>query len=148
VESLLTLFGKNAVYVVAAALAVTIALIVWAFRQGRPVEFWPPKIGSRPDRASAPLAAPLAATATGGTREEPASPRDAQLANIARVFEVRDAAQFYQAIASNYDQRNSVNLLATHMEVITRIDQLRRAKPALRVHDEDNPQRFDELFPA
>jgi ubiquinone/menaquinone biosynthesis C-methylase UbiE len=43
--------------------------------------------------------------------------------------------QFYQAIAPNYDQRNSVNLLATHLEVITRIDQLRRAKPALRVLD-------------
>jgi ubiquinone/menaquinone biosynthesis C-methylase UbiE len=51
------------------------------------------------------------------------------------VFGVSDAAQFYQAIAPNYDQRNSVNLLATHMEVITRIDRIRTVKPGLRVLD-------------
>lgn len=54
---------------------------------------------------------------------------------MAKVFEVTDAAQFYQAIAPNYDQRNSVNLLATHLEVIARVDKLRKAKPALRVLD-------------
>jgi hypothetical protein len=35
----------------------------------------------------------------------------------------------------NYDQRNSAKLLATHMEVITRIDRARRNKTALRVLD-------------
>lgn len=60
----------------------------------------------------------------------PTSPTD-----TARVFEVADAAQFYQAIAQNYDQRNSANLITTHMEVITRIDQLRKIKPGLSVLD-------------
>jgi ubiquinone/menaquinone biosynthesis C-methylase UbiE len=123
-KALLASFGGNGAYVVSAVLAVILVLIVWAFWQGRPIEFWPPKIGSRPERKSH--------GAPGGSGRRLISRAYAQLA---RTFEVADAAQFYQEIAPNYDQRNSGNLLATHMEVITRIDQARKTKPALRVLD-------------
>lgn len=123
-EALLAPFGRSAAYVAGAILIVTLMLIVWAFRQGREIGFWPPRIGLRPEHGRDSDAAGQAP-----------SSRNLHLANVARVFEVSDAAQFYQMIAPNYDQRNSVNLLATHMEVITRIDQARRAKPALRVLD-------------
>lgn len=125
---LLTPFGKNAAYVAGVILIVILILIVWAFRQGREIGLWPPKIGLRPDRGKA-------ARLTGGNAGLAPSPRNAQPAQVTKVFEVADAAQFYQSIAPNYDQRNSVNLLATHLEVITRIDQLRGSKPALRVLD-------------
>jgi ubiquinone/menaquinone biosynthesis C-methylase UbiE len=125
---LLTPFGKNAAYVAGVILIVILILIVWAFRQGREIGLWPPKIGLRPDRGKA-------ARLTGGNAGLVPSLRNAQAAQVTKVFEVADAAQFYQSIAPNYDQRNSVNLLATHLEVITRIDQLRRSKLALRVLD-------------
>jgi ubiquinone/menaquinone biosynthesis C-methylase UbiE len=125
---LLTPFGKNAAYVAGVILVVILILIVWAFRQGREIGLWPPKIGLRPDRGKA-------ARLTGGNAGLVTSPRNVQPAQVTKVFEVADAAQFYQSIAPNYDQRNSVNLLATHLEVITRIDQLRRSKLALRVLD-------------
>jgi ubiquinone/menaquinone biosynthesis C-methylase UbiE len=125
---LLSPFGKNAAYVAGVILIVILILIVWAFRQGREIGLWPPKIGLRPDRAKA-------ARLTGGNAGLVSSPRNAQPAQVTKVFEVADAAHFYQSIAPNYDQRNSVNLLATHLEVITRIDQLRRVKPGLRVLD-------------
>jgi ubiquinone/menaquinone biosynthesis C-methylase UbiE len=125
---LLTPFGKNAAYVAGVILVVILILIIWAFRQGREIGFWPPKIGLRPDRGKAPRL-------TDRNSGLVPSPRNAQPVRVTKVFEVADAAQFYQAIAPNYDQRNSVNLLATHLEVITRIDQLRRTKPALRVLD-------------
>ena len=123
-KALLASFGGNGTYAASAILAVILVLIIWAFSQGRPVEFWPPKIGARPERK--------AHSAPGGDRRRLASRGCAQ---VARKFEVADAAQFYQEIALNYDQRNSGNLLATHMEVITRIDQARKIKPALRVLD-------------
>jgi ubiquinone/menaquinone biosynthesis C-methylase UbiE len=123
-KALLASFGGNGVYVVSAVLAVILVLIVWAFWQGRPIEFWPPKIGSRPERKTG---AP-----PGGSGRRLTSHGYAQPVH---TFEVADAAQFYQEIAPNYDQRNSGNLLATHMEVITRIDQARKLKPALRVLD-------------
>ena len=50
---LLTPFGKNAAYVAGVILIVILILIVWAFRQGREIGLWPPKIGLRPDRGKA-----------------------------------------------------------------------------------------------
>jgi ubiquinone/menaquinone biosynthesis C-methylase UbiE len=125
VKALLASFGGSAAYVAGVILTVILILIVWAFRQGRQVEFWPPKIGSRPDYRAA-------ARITGEHVEQPARRQGTE---FARIFEIADAAQFYQVIAPNYDQRNSVNLLATHMEVISRIDEVRKMKPALRVLD-------------
>lgn len=131
VKSLIAPFGHSAPYIATAVLIVVIILIVWAFRQGRTVEFWPPRIGALP--RSGPAAHPDDLQSAEDAVPGPAP--DPQAANVAKVFEVDDAAGFYQAIAPNYDQRNSVNLLATHMEVITRIDLARRVKPALRVLD-------------
>src|SRR5689334_12287744 len=127
-ELLPGLFGGTAIYVAGAILAVIAILIVCAFRQGRPIDFWPPKIGSRPvpgDGQAVAAADPPAGMLL----------LTAPVAEQARVFEVSEAAQFYQAIAPNYDQGNSARLLATHMEVITRIDHARRANPGLRVLD-------------
>jgi SAM-dependent methyltransferase len=102
---LLTPFGKNAAYVAGVILIVILILIVWAFRQGREIGLWPPKIGLRPDRGKA-------ARLTGGNAGLVPSARNAQSAQVTKVFEVAEAAQ-----------------------VITRIDQLRRSKLALRVLD-------------
>lgn len=130
-EWLLAPFGGNAVYVAGTILAVITVLIIWALRQGRTVELWPPKIGPRPDGVIVPdnHDSPTAAAYL------PAPPHTGPIAGATRVFDVFEAAQFYQEIAVNYDQRNSAKLLATHMEVITRIDQARRNKIALRVLD-------------
>lgn len=128
VQALLTPFGRNAAYVSAVILLVILILLILAFRQGREIRFWPPKIGLRPEYGKA-------TRATGRNAQRPPSPLGGRPAGVAEVFEVTDAAQFYQAIAPNYDQRNSVNLLATHLEVIARLDKLRKAKPALRVLD-------------
>jgi ubiquinone/menaquinone biosynthesis C-methylase UbiE len=129
-EWLLALFGGKAVYVAGVILILLAVMLACAFWQGRMVEFWPPKIGPRPERSAA---TDRAVAATGPAR--PAFPLSAPVAECARLFEVSQAAQFYQAIAPNYDQGNSSRLLATHMEVITRIDQARRANRALRVLD-------------
>jgi ubiquinone/menaquinone biosynthesis C-methylase UbiE len=126
------LFDGTTIYAGGAILALIAILVVCAFWQGRPIEFWPPKIGSRPERAAA---GPAAATAG---RVGPARGTFLLAAPVAaseRAFEVSEAGQFYQAIAPNYDQGNSARLLATHMEVITRIDHARKANPALRVLD-------------
>jgi ubiquinone/menaquinone biosynthesis C-methylase UbiE len=127
-----TLFGGKAVYIVGAILAVITVLIIWAFRQGRAVEFWPPKVGSRPDRVAA---VPPGRPAADAPNNQLKIPLGAPVVETAREFDVREAARFYREIAQNYDQRNSAKLLATHMEVITRIDHARKAKPTLRVLD-------------
>ncbi|WP_440103180.1 class I SAM-dependent methyltransferase [Streptosporangium sp. H16] len=128
-KPLLEVLGGGAGFLVGGVLVVVLTLIVWAFRQGRAIEFWPPRIGEQPADLEA-------------TEEEPeVSAPSPALAVVAadvrtdRVFETQEALGFYQAIAPNYDQRNSVNLLATHMEVITRIDEIRAVKPGLRVLD-------------
>jgi ubiquinone/menaquinone biosynthesis C-methylase UbiE len=130
-EWLLALFGGKAAYVAGAVLVMLAIMLVCAFRQGRTIEFWPPKIGSRPERAGdRPPAVAGPAGPAGST-----FPLSAPVTEQGRVFDVSDAAQFYQVIAPNYDQGNSARLLATHMEVITRVDQARRSNPALRVLD-------------
>src|SRR5262249_4879539 len=99
------------------------ALVLLAFRQGRTIEFWPPKIGSRP---------PAARAADCGERDDRPAPvpdLPGPASGMVRVYDVADAGQFYREIAPNYDARNSARLLATHMEVITRIDQAQKAKP-------------------
>ena len=62
-------------------------------------------------------------------------PRGAGPTDVARVYDVDDAALFYGAIAVHYDQGNSVNLLATHMEVIAQISRTHETKSGLRVLD-------------
>jgi ubiquinone/menaquinone biosynthesis C-methylase UbiE len=136
VELLPELFGSGAGYVAGAILAVLAVLVIVAFRQGRTIQFWPPKIGSEPSgRAAADGKTRRRRHVTGPDDKRLASWLPAPVATAPRMFEVRDAAQFYREIASNYDQRNSDRLLDTHLEVITRIDQARKMKPALQVLD-------------
>jgi len=135
VELLLASLGSRAGYVVGAILAVITVLVILAFRQGRTIEFWPPKIGSRPGATGAADRHGPAAAAIRPQHKKPTFLLAAPAVSVARVFEVCDASQFYQEIAANYDQRNSARLLAMHMEVITQIDQARKGKPALRVLD-------------
>jgi ubiquinone/menaquinone biosynthesis C-methylase UbiE len=133
VRLLLSSFGGTLPYVAGAILVAVMALLVLAFRQGRTIEFWPPKIGSKPGGADEAAMNPR--DRTGQDQKQPAVRMAAPVASADRVYEVADAARFYQEIAPNYDQGNSARLLATHMEVITRIDQARKAKPDLRVLD-------------
>jgi 2-polyprenyl-3-methyl-5-hydroxy-6-metoxy-1,4-benzoquinol methylase len=131
---LLELFGHNAGYVAIAILAVTGIFTAWAFWQGRSIELGPFIKFHVKDAGKARDPADDIAEAPPG-QDEPKHSPDSRLADVTRVFDVVDANQFYGDIAANYDQRNSVNLLATHLEVISRIDQARTVKPELRVLD-------------
>ncbi|MEV4291245.1 class I SAM-dependent methyltransferase [Nonomuraea bangladeshensis] len=113
--AVLDALGSSAGYVAGGFVVVVLVLIFWAFRQGRAIEFLPPRIGEQP-------AGP-----------QKASPPPASVQP--NIYEVDNAMAFYGAIAPNYDQRNSVNLLATHLEVISRIEEFGVAKPGLRVLD-------------
>jgi ubiquinone/menaquinone biosynthesis C-methylase UbiE len=114
----LALFGHDAEYIVGAALLMSAVIVGAAFAQGRQVSIGPASIGERPR----PLVPPAArAGASSG--------------EVGRVFEVSEAKSFYKAIAPNYDERNSANLIATHLETIIRINEAREVKPALRVLD-------------
>jgi ubiquinone/menaquinone biosynthesis C-methylase UbiE len=136
VELLPELFGSGAGYVAGAILAALTVLVVAAFRQGRTIQFWPPKIGSQPSGRANPDRRTRRRTGVAEPNDKQApSLLAAPVATACRTFEVSEAVQFYREIASKYDQRNSDRLLVTHMEVITRIDQARRMKPALQVLD-------------
>jgi ubiquinone/menaquinone biosynthesis C-methylase UbiE len=136
-ESLLDVFGGNGAYVAGCVLAGIMILIILAFRQGRAIQFWPPKIGAEPTHSRTQQLSGKSLGTTNGVAVEAPLPAPVPVKSTegARIFDVTDAAEFYQAIAQNYDQRNSANLITTHMEVITRIEQARRVKPALRVLD-------------
>lgn len=131
-KSVLMVFGHNAGYAAAIIVAVVLGLIVVAFWQGREINFWPPKIGERPHPKQFDPVRLSDATATldvGGTIPAP------RLTGAAKIFEVGEAKEFYDAIAPNYDQRNSPNLLVTHMETITRIRQALVKNSELNVLD-------------
>lgn len=120
------LFGHNAGYVATAILIALTALTVWAVRGGLlrkigPIEFRPPGEG-RPG--------PSTVTDVAGL-----SRSDPRLADVVRLYDVDEAKQFYTEIAPDYDMSNSVDLLATHMEVIERINHSLRTKPELEVLD-------------
>jgi 2-polyprenyl-3-methyl-5-hydroxy-6-metoxy-1,4-benzoquinol methylase len=126
-QPLQDIFGQYTGYVAAAVLIVIAVLIVWAFQRGQSIELGPIKIG----RGRRSRALPRTETVADQHMLPPGSrPED-----LARVFDVNDAAQFYSAIAVNYDQGNSVNLLTTHMEVITEISRAHETRPGLRVLD-------------
>jgi ubiquinone/menaquinone biosynthesis C-methylase UbiE len=107
-------------------------LIAAAFCQGRRISIGRLSIGSRPAsvrRAPGPPPGPpvtnCCATLTPGpTRRK-----------VSKVFNVSQARQFYTAIAENYDERNSANLLATQLEVIACLEDARKTSPSLRVLD-------------
>jgi hypothetical protein len=74
-------------------------LIVAAFRQGRSISLWPPKIGASPTTRR-----PRVMRSAGALHR----PRDS--ARVDREYSVDRAGDFYQKIARNYDLRNSGNL--------------------------------------
>jgi len=127
-QPLHNIFGHYAGYVAATLIITTTILIIWAFLRGQPVELGPVKIGRRrriprrlpPNKNGTSPPAPLLAPRSEGAM---------------KIYDVNDAAQFYAAIAVNYDQGNSVNLLATHMEVIALISRVSETKPAARILD-------------
>lgn len=127
-HELLEPYGRNAGYVVAAGLVVLTTLIIWAVRRGLlrrvgPFEFWPP---SDDDKRLGTMA---------GTESPALTAPDPRLADVVRLYDVSDAKQFYAEIAPGYDLSNSMNLLATHMEVIDRINQTLGTNTDLEVLD-------------
>jgi SAM-dependent methyltransferase len=124
----LALFGHDAEYIVGTVLFLLAVIVVAAFAQGRQVSIGPASIGERPKSARPKLLRlPTASTGAGS--------QDLRPGEVARVFEVSEAKSFYHAIAPNYDERNSANLIATHIETIIRINEAREVKRGLRVLD-------------
>jgi ubiquinone/menaquinone biosynthesis C-methylase UbiE len=145
-KPLLGVFGSSAGYVVGGIVAVLLGLVALAVVQGREVSFWPPRIGPRSTDPVGLVPRPAARRAQAGRASAASADRaavsplavaagSARPAAFDREFDVQAARVFYEEIAPNYDERNSGNLLATHMETITRINQVRANKPALRVLD-------------
>ena len=126
------LFGPATGYVLLALVVVAVGLVVVAFAQGRSISFWPPNIGARPgpaqstrrQRYDGAAAAPVDEPVAAGTGPKPVV-----------EFDSRSAADFYQAIATRYDQRNSGALLDTQREIVRRISARALDRPALRVLD-------------
>jgi ubiquinone/menaquinone biosynthesis C-methylase UbiE len=127
------IFGQYAGYEAAITALFIIGVLVVGFRQGRDISFWPPKVGARPQARENNKAYPshIARRAS----NERLRVRDMAPRNASATFEASDAREFYQMIASKYDERNSANLIATHMDTIERIEQARTGNPRLRVLD-------------
>ena len=118
------LFGHHAGYAAVVGFVVVVTSVIWLARKGvlrkaGPFEFRAPEGKAGRSEPS---------TSDGGSG-------DLRTAGVARLYDVKDAKQFYTEIAPNYDSNNSANLLATHMEVIERIKQLRAPKRRLQVLD-------------
>jgi ubiquinone/menaquinone biosynthesis C-methylase UbiE len=146
-----------AVLVGACALAVAmlaaVGIAVTAFTQGRELSLWPPKIGQRPldtDRrrdgtplSTVPIAIlpePVRQSASGASgvvrtyrSHDISLPSRDQLFD--KEFSVEHSLDFYQLIASHYDERNSGELITTHLETIRRIKMVRGDRSDFRVLD-------------
>jgi ubiquinone/menaquinone biosynthesis C-methylase UbiE len=129
---MLALFGHNAGLVWLAVFLGLATLAAAAFCQGRPITIGRLSIGARPRASEESAKAPVSAA---HTANESALSADPRFGKAQIVFETPEAKQFYHAIARNYDERNSANLLATQFETITRLQIARDAKPSLRVLD-------------
>jgi len=131
VSWLISLFGHYAAYVGGAFGIVLVTMVVTGFCQGRRVTIGPFSVGPRP-RTN---------TKKGGVARrrdngaESARSYDPRTGKADKVFQPSQARTFYDAIACNYDERNSGNLIATHMEAIARIEEARDRKPEPRVLD-------------
>jgi SAM-dependent methyltransferase len=143
----LDLFGRNTDDISSALflflLLFALGLTAWAVLSGRPVdlgsiEFGPFKLG--PFKLGSITFGRKSAKSTAVTPkakarpEEPNPLMELKPANT-RVYKPHEAVQFYNAIAVNYDQRNSPSLLATHMEVISQVDRVRKVIPDLNILD-------------
>jgi ubiquinone/menaquinone biosynthesis C-methylase UbiE len=105
------------------------SLIIAAFRQGRAISIWWLKIGSRPLGA-----ARRTAIRRDGPRRDGAPRRD-RGNGADREYTVNHARSFYQKIARYYDNRNSGNLVATHLATVAQLQVIRRRRPVMRVLD-------------
>lgn len=137
----------------AVALVAAIGISVTAFAQGRDLSLWPPRIGQRPPAIDRRTGDTRLNTASIAALEEPAKQRVSGASGVVRAyrkqdvslpsrdqlfdqeFTVEQSAQFYQLIASHYDERNSGELITTHLETIRRIKMVRANRPNLRVLD-------------
>src|ERR1700735_5246451 len=131
--SLFALFGQYTGYGAAVlAFFVTIVLVI-GFRQGREISFWPPRVGPQPQTQAVGKAC-LPREARRNSSKHTSGGKS-ETDNLSTTFEPRDASKFYQMIASKYDERNSANLIATHMDTIERIEQARVNNPGIRILD-------------
>jgi SAM-dependent methyltransferase len=120
-------------YVVAAVGLLVLALLVVGFRQGREISFWPPRVGPRAGTGEDGSSQKTPEVSTASAKRVALGGRISD--HVSMAFEVCEAKKFYQLIAANYDERNSANLLATHMETIERIEKACAGKEAARVLD-------------
>ena len=116
------LFGTAAPWITSSLGLFLATMILAAFRQGRAVSIWPPRIGPRPDRtvdrtADADHIVPAGTEGAG------------------REYTTSQARDFYQEIAPNYDLRNSGNLVFTHLATAAAIQAIRAQRSSLRVLD-------------
>jgi SAM-dependent methyltransferase len=115
------LFGASTPWLFPALSLITLVLIVAAFREGRSISLWPPRIGRRQVAPEPPLA--------------PEAAGRGPTAGVDREYPVEAANDFYQEIATTYDLRNSGNLVTTHLATVAHLQALRERRPALRVLD-------------
>ncbi|HEX6472322.1 MAG TPA: methyltransferase [Streptosporangiaceae bacterium] len=129
--------GNPLVLVIILFAVLCVGLLIWGLGSGRSVdlgsvEFGPLKFGPVRLRR-APAQGQAGDLEAAGRHRDPMSVERDPAGT--RIYHPDQAARFYDEIAVNYDQRNSPNLLATHMEVISQVDQARQAKPDLNVLD-------------
>lgn len=133
VPSTLAPCGAYAGYIVAAVALLVLALLVVGFRQGREISFWPPRVGPRTQTSEDGDSKEASEVSTASSKRVALRSRITH--HVSMTFEVCEAKQFYSLIAPYYDERNSANLLATHMETIERIEKARAGKETARVLD-------------
>lgn len=126
-------FGAATGLVVLLLVVGAVGLVVAAFAQGRSISFWPPTIGARPAAGGSPAGRPPDPPAAGPS-ESSGLVHGSEAKSVVE-FDPRSAADFYQVIATRYDQRNSGALLDTQREIVRRISARALDRPDLRVLD-------------
>ncbi len=138
--------GVGLAVLLALLVAFSIAGIIAAY-QGREVSLWPPRIGPSAAPKTESNAEDPPNRAGSSIQEQvtqaqiPMDPRRSLAApptggpTFDHEFSVHDSMAFYDAIATNYDLRNSSDLLRTHQAVVTRIKGARSLGDPLRVLD-------------
>jgi ubiquinone/menaquinone biosynthesis C-methylase UbiE len=120
------LLGIAGPWIAPLAAVLFMGIVLAAFRQGRAISIWPPRIGPR-----------LSAPAFSGRPEMP--PRGLVGADgaapVDREYGVDRARDFYQEIARSYDLRNSGNLVSTHLATVAQLQAIRSRCSTLRVLD-------------
>jgi ubiquinone/menaquinone biosynthesis C-methylase UbiE len=139
----LDIFGGAAPWVLAVAAIFLVVLATIGFIQGREVAIWPPRIGPRvgggevhaPGADQRPLSEQLEDADLSATTDVAVATPTPGRPLFDSEFGVNEAHGFYQQIASNYDLRNSSDLLRTHQAVVTRIKSVRKSDEPFEVLD-------------